>query len=306
VEFPIQPFQILRAHVRLFAAAGNTGPFRLRSAMNEFGKDANGSAHRNVRIPRLSAFTSSEERSPMTPQSMLALWLSLVLLAPAPSRAQAGPDELAEAARLAAHARTLEDQCRYRESSEWIGKAIDRPKRSRSADASQARTAGSLLAELEIRHQELKQRPAFFDRQEQQITRLLAVGRAESADRVLRDTVPPACDARFSRLEMEIARRKSAARNLVRQGEEAVRHYDKKAALSAFQRAASLNVEAPGLTEGIQSARDLRGNHKALKILAAVLVTTALAGGGYYAYRQYEKRQAARSAAPPPLVRSPR
>src|SRR4051794_30542557 len=115
----------------------------------------------------------------------MALSLFLALAVPPLAMAQAGPDELAEAARLAAHAPSLEDQCRYRESSEWLAQAVARLKHFRSTDVAQARAAGSLLAQLEIRRQEVKQGPAFFDRQEQQVTRLLTAARAESASRML-------------------------------------------------------------------------------------------------------------------------
>ena len=118
----------------------------------------------------------------MTLHRTMALWLSLALPVSPLATAQAGPDELAEAARLAAHAQALEDQCRYRESSEWLAQAVDHLKHFRSNDVSQARAAGSLLAQLEIRRREVKQRPAFLDRQEQQVTRLLTAARAESAE----------------------------------------------------------------------------------------------------------------------------
>jgi len=228
----------------------------------------------------------------MTLHRTMALWLSLALPVSPLATAQAGPDELAEAARLAAHAQALEDQCRYRESSEWLAQAVDRLKRFRSTDVSQARAAGSLLAQLEIRRRDVKQGPAFWDRQEQQITRLLTAARADSAGRMLRETAGPACDSRFARLEEEVARRQAAARNLVRQGEESVRRYDKKNAISFFQRAAATNAEAAGITEGLQAARAIHSSHKALKVFAAILVTGALGTGGYYAYQKYGKQPA--------------
>lgn len=228
----------------------------------------------------------------MTLHRITAFWLSLALPVAPIATAQAGPDELAEAARLAAHAQALEDQCNYRESSEWLAQAIDRLNRFRSNDGSQARAAGSLLAQLEIRRREVKQRPAFLDRQEQQVTRLLTAARVESADRMLRATEVPACDSRFALLEAEVARRQATAHNLIRQGEESVRRYDKKDAISFFQRAAATNAEAAGITEGLQAARALPSSHKALKVVAAILVTGALGTGGYYAYQKYGKQSA--------------
>jgi hypothetical protein len=226
----------------------------------------------------------------MTLHGTMALWLSLALPISPVTMAQAGPDELAEAARLAAHAQALEDQCRYRESSEWLAQAVDRLRRFRSNDISQARAAGSLLAQLEIRRRDVKQWPAFLDQQEQQVTRLLTAARAESAGRVLRETAAPSCDSRFARLEEEVARRQAAARNLIRQGEESVRRYDKKDAVSFFQRAAAINAEATGITEGLQTACALPSSHKALKAFVAILVTGALGAGGYYAYEKYGKQ----------------
>jgi hypothetical protein len=239
----------------------------------------------------------------MTLHSTLALWLSLALTN---ANAQVGPDGLAEAARLAAHAQTLEDECRYRESSEWLSKAIDRLKEFRSTDVSQTRAAGSLLAQLEIRRREVKQQPEFFARQEQQVTRLLAAARVETADRALRATVAPACDSRFAHLADEIARRQAAARNLVREGEASVRRYDKKAATSTFQRAASLDAEVPGLAEGFQKARNLRGSHKAVKVFVAILVTGTLGGGGYYAYQKYGNKPTAQTNSSRLVVLPPR
>ena len=69
-----------------------------------------------------------------------------------------------------------------------------------------------------------------------------------------------------------------------------MRRYDKKAATSAFQHAASIDAESPGLSDGMQAAHNLAGNHKALKVFAAILVTGALGGGGYYAYQKYGKK----------------
>jgi len=226
----------------------------------------------------------------MTLHRTMALWLSLALPVSPLATAQAGPDELAEAARLAAHAQALEEQCRYRESFEWLAQAVDRLKHFQSTDVGQARAAGSLLAQLEIRRREVKQWPTFFDRQEQQVTRLLAAARAESADRMLRATQAPACNSRFALLEADVARRQAAARNLIRQGEESVRRYDKKDAISFFQRAAATNAEVAGITEGLQAARALPSSHKALKVFAAILVTGALGTGGYYAYQKYGKQ----------------
>lgn len=228
----------------------------------------------------------------MTLHRTMALWLSLALPVSPLATAQVGPDELAEAARLAAHAQSLEDQCRYGESSEWLAQAVDRLKRFRSTDVSQTRAAGSLLAQLEIRRREVKQVPAFLDRQEQQVSRLLTAARAESAGQMLRETAAPACDSRFARLEEEVARRQAAARNLVRQGEESVRRYDKKDAISSFQRAAVTNAEAAGINEGLRAARAIPSSHKALKVFAAILVTGALGAGGYYAYQKYGKQAA--------------
>ena len=70
----------------------------------------------------------------MTLQSTLALSVALAFSVVPLASAQAGPDELAEAARLAAHAQTLEDQCRYHESADWLAKSVDRLKHFRSAD----------------------------------------------------------------------------------------------------------------------------------------------------------------------------
>src|ERR1017187_6496760 len=94
----------------------------------------------------------------MMPRNLLVLSIALSMAAsPQPARAQAGPDELAEAARLASHAQTLEDGCRYHESADWLAKAIDRLKHLHSTDAAQSRAAGSMLAQLEIRQSGVKQ-----------------------------------------------------------------------------------------------------------------------------------------------------
>ena len=228
----------------------------------------------------------------MTFKHSLVFWLSSFLAIPLPADAQARADGLAEAARLAAHAQTLEDQCRYRESSVWIDNAIDRLKRFRSEDPGQARAAGSLLGELEIHRRELKQQPALFDQKEQQVSRLLAASRTESADRLLRESAPPACDARFTRLEEEVARRQAAARSLIQQGEAAVRRDDRKSAIRTLQRAASIDAEAPGLQKTLAAAHKLRSSHTARNAIIGILVTGALGAGGYYAYQKYGKNRA--------------
>ncbi len=220
----------------------------------------------------------------------MTIWcFAVILLAAGRAGAQTGPDELVQAAQLAAHAQTLEDQCRYRESSDWLEKAIAHLKHFHSANASETGTAGSLLARLEIRREELKHLPALLDRRDQDIARLLSAARTQSASRLLRETMAPACDSRFARLEKEIIRRQATARDLIQEGTESIRREDRKAALRALNHAAALDAEAPGLSEDLEAARSLRSSHRFRNAVLTVFVVGAISAGGYYASQKYPK-----------------
>ncbi len=246
---------------------------------------AAGSANRRNNFAGGSLLTWEDFKS-MTLQRVFAIWLSVVLVSAQAAPAVVGPDELAEAARLAAHAQTLEDQCQYRESGVWLDKAVNRLKSFRSADVSQSRAAGSLLAQLEIR----KRGPRYYDWQEQSAARLLAAARAESASRMLGDTAAPGCDARFARLEQETVRRRAGARQLIAKGEHAVSRYEKKDAIRLFERAAALNAEAPGLADGLANARALSSSHPALKVVGGLLIAGGIGTGGYYAWDKWGRK----------------
>ena len=237
--------------------------------------------------------------------SLTTLGVGVALLLARVAAAQTGPDELAEAARLAAHAQTLEDQCRYREASEWLKTALERLRGFRSTDLSQSHAAGSLLAQLEIRSRDLRGLPGSLDLQEAGVHRLVEAKRIESADRLLRQVLAPACEVRFTRLEQEVGRRQAESRKWVRVGQEALRRSDKKAAKDAFERAVAVNVEAPGASEGLQKARALAGGRHLGKVVAVLTVVGILGGGAYYGYyeRQHTKQAGYSTAS---LVVSPR
>jgi len=224
--------------------------------------------------------------------SLAALCIGVALLLARVAAAQTGPDELAEAARLAAHAQSLEDQCRYREASEWLKTAVGRLRGFRSTDLSQSHAAGSLLAQLEIRGRDLRDFPGSLDRQEAAVQKLIEAKRIESADQLLRQVLAPACEGRFARLENDVGRRQAESRKWVRIGQEALRRSDKKAAKDAFEQAVAVNVEAPGASEGLQRARALPGKHHVGKVVAVLTVVAILGGGAYYGYyeRQHNKQ----------------
>jgi hypothetical protein len=214
--------------------------------------------------------------------------IGILLCAPAPA-APVGPDGLAQAARLAAHAQTLEDECRWRESGEWLGQAVTALKRVQSPQADQNMAAGNLLATLTIRARDLKDRTALYRRAEQTITKLLHENRVQSADRLLRETAAPACVVSLTQLESVVASREAHSRELVREGNEAVRQHERKAALRAFDRAAAEDAEAPGLTPGRVTAQALAQGHPFRKTVVTLLVLGALSAGGYYGH-QYEQK----------------
>lgn len=230
----------------------------------------------------------------MRTKPVLAVITALVTAAGACSAA--GPDGMTEAARLAAHAQVLEDHCEYRDSAEWLGRAIATLRQFRTDDLSQTRAAGSLLAQLEIRHRNLKDLPSSFERQESAVEKMMQAHRLESASLLLRQVAAPACETRFARLEDRVARGQAESRGLVREGQEAVRRFEKKAAKRAFEHAQAVDVEAPGLIQGIEAARAIPSDHHFSKVVGVVVILGALAGGGYYAYRDYERRQALQGA----------
>jgi hypothetical protein len=234
---------------------------------------------------------------------LIAATVTAIVLAG--SLTAAGPDALAEAARLAGHAEVLEDQCRYRDSALWLDNALSLLRHFQSDSAAEARAAGTLLAQLEIRRRDVKEAPGLYSRREAEVKMLLASRRAESADQLLRRTAAPACEERFVRLEQDVAARQARARIFVREGTQALRNHRKKQALNAFDRAEAIDAEAPGLNEGRQASRALRGNgHPVIKAVAIMVAVGALGGGGYYYYRDYKRRQAAAKTqvVAPPLV----
>jgi hypothetical protein len=232
----------------------------------------------------------------MTLNSALARPMIAVLIcASAPAAPAASPDGLAQAARLAAHAQTLDDECKWHESGEWLGQAVTALKHFQSPLADQKMAAGNLLATLEIRTQDLKDRTALYRRAEQTIATLLHENRVQSADNLLRETAAPACVVPLAQLESVIASREAHSRELVREGNEAVRQRERKAALRAFDRAAAENVEVPGLTPGREAARALVQDHPVRKAVVTLLVVGALSVGGYYGY-QYEQKHSGQLA----------
>jgi hypothetical protein len=200
-----------------------------------------------------------------------------------------GPDGLAEGTRLAAHALTLEDECKWGEASDWFGKAVTAVKNSRSSRVDQSSVAGNLLATLEIRARDLKERVAEYRQVEQKTAKLLNANRVESADQLLRETAAPGCVVPLVEFEKQVASREALSRGLIRQGDEAVRQNERKAALQAFDRAAAEDVEAPGLTSGREAAQALPQGHALRKTVVTLLVVGALAAGGYYGY-EYEQK----------------
>ena len=233
----------------------------------------------------------------MKTKSVLAVVTALVTAAgPGSAAGPAGPDGMTEAARLAAHAQVLEDQCQYRDSAEWLGRAIATLRQFRTSDLSETQAAGSLLAQLEIHHRNLKDLPSSYDRRESAVEKMMQAHRLESASRLLRQVGASACETRFTRLEDEVARRQAESRGLVRQGHEAVRRFERKAARNAFERAQAVDVEAPGLIQGMEAARAIPNDRHIGKVVGALVILGVLAGGGYYAYRDYERRQALQAA----------
>jgi hypothetical protein len=238
---------------------------------------------------------------------LAALTAAILAVGPCAAGGPDGPDGLTEAARLAAHAQVLEDQCRYRESAEWLSQAIGRLRQFRSEDISQTRAAGSLLAQLEIHSRDLKGIPASYDRDESSVELLLRANRVESADQLLRKIGAPACELRFARLEREVANRQAESRRLMSTGQGAVQRYDKKAAINAFERVQATNVEVPGLSEGLRAARAIPSGHPVAKAIGVLALLGGLAVGGYYGYREYGIWQSHKAASPSAqMVFSPR
>ncbi len=237
----------------------------------------------------------------------LSSWVLLLgAAAPMPSAEQTkGPDALIQASTQAAHAHVLLEQCSYAEAEEWLQRALETARGSRSADFVERDTAGSLVARLQIQLAELRKRRKQLDREARELSRLVSAGWLETAQRRLVRLDPPRCDERFEPLADAICSRVAEAQSLADRGDRYLNRNDAGTALDLYRRARSLNREHPGLDSRIAEARGLRRSQRRIgaKIWKAVLYTAIAAGigyAGYVGYRTYKERPEA-----PPPARKP-
>ncbi|MGD0201104.1 MAG: hypothetical protein ABSD27_10190 [Bryobacteraceae bacterium] len=254
----------------------------------------------------------------LTLQQSLAILLALVLCQQSLAQKSGGPDKLIEANRYAAFA-TDALNCRgandsvprdpVAEAIKWTQRAITTAKELRTSDKDERGRAAAFIARQTRQLTELEGRQARFDTGAKSMEKALKQARLLSAQRVLRETEPLACDARFETLTTQLDGELRRFSELIADADSVV-ETEPQAAISKYEEARSANVESPEITQKIMHARRVLVQHQAAqkariraerkvrvgsrtaKSVAWIVVLVGLLGGlGYAAYEQNKKKK---------------
>lgn len=265
--------------------------------------------------------TLARRRIDLTCGQMLALVLALTLCSQSLAQKPAGPDKLIEASRYAAFA-TDALNCRAEggatprdpvaDAIKWTESAIKAAKELKTSERDERGRGAAFIARQTRQLSELQHTQSQLAAGAKTLEKALKQAKLISAQRISQEANPAACDARFQTLTGQLDTEQKRFSELV-SGADAIVDSQPQTAISKYEEARRINIEAVEISQKMIRARSLlvqqqeaeKARAKTAKVakrhggLSAgakvgwTIFWLALVGGlGYGAYELSKKKQA--------------